>query len=170
MIDKIPEERHLLYRKFWTSLLDRAKATTELHAAVSPSNCNWINTGAGKSGLDYKYVVTEHGSRVELYIRRGRSREEENKAFFDVLERHKEQIEMDFGGPLSWERLDNKGACRIAKHFEIGGYRDDESSWPAIQDTMIGAMTRLEKALRPHIAKLKGSVEDSPAVPVPQSR
>jgi hypothetical protein len=38
---------------------------------------------------------------------------------------------------------------------ESGGYRSDESKWPEIQDAMIAAMARLEKALGPHLEKLK---------------
>jgi hypothetical protein len=37
----------------------------------------------------------------------------------------------------------------------LGGYRDDEFKWGPIQDGIIDAMIRLEKALRPHLAKLK---------------
>jgi hypothetical protein len=51
--------------------------------------------------------------------------------------------------------MDAKRACRIAKYFELGGYRDEEDKWPALQDAMVDAMIRLEKALHPHIAKLK---------------
>jgi hypothetical protein len=40
------------------------------------------------------------------------------------------------------------------KTIGIGGYRDDESKWPEIQDAMIDAMIRLEKALRQHIESL----------------
>ncbi len=56
---------------------------------------------------------------------------------------------------MEWERLDAKRACRIAKRFDNGGYRDDEERWEEIQTPMIDAMIRLEKALKPYIAKLK---------------
>jgi hypothetical protein len=54
-----------------------------------------------------------------------------------------------FGGKLSWERLEGKQGCRIA-YITTGGYKSDESKWPAIQDAMIDAMIRLEKALAPY--------------------
>jgi hypothetical protein len=43
----------------------------------------------------------------------------------------------------------------VGKRIEIGGCRDDEEKWPQIQDAMIDAMIRLERALRPHIDGLK---------------
>jgi hypothetical protein len=63
-------------------------------------------------------------------------------------------IESDFGEPLLWQRIEGKRACRIKKEIDIGGYRD-EDKWPEVQDAMIDAMIRLEKALRPHIEKLQ---------------
>src|SRR5262249_60012570 len=93
--------------------------------------------------------------RVELYIDRGAGKAAENKELFERINQHKEEIERAFGGPLSWQRLDNKQGCRIAYPIKVGGYRSDESRWPAIQDAMIDAMIRLEKALTPHLARLK---------------
>jgi hypothetical protein len=43
----------------------------------------------------------------------------------------------------------------VAFNVTGGGYKSDESRWPAIQDGMIDAMIRLENALTPRLAKLK---------------
>jgi hypothetical protein len=42
------------------------------------------------------------------------------------------------------------GTSEPGTRIEVGGYRDEEEKWPAIQDAMRDAMVRLEKALRPH--------------------
>jgi len=145
-------ERHDLREKFWSSLLDRARTKTLLHANISPSIHSWISATAGMRGLGLNYVVLQHESRVELYISRGPA--EESKAIFDALFAEKESVEKAFGDQLGWERLNEKGACRIKKDIPLGGYRDQDQ-WPAIQDAMIDAMIRLDKALAPHVAKLK---------------
>mgnify|MGYP000058931851 CR=1 FL=1 len=147
-------ERHVLRHRFWTALLEAAKAKTRLHAGVGPSHQNWVSTGAGKSGLGYGYVVTEHEARVELYIDRGKDKEEENKAIFDALAEKRDQINEAFGEPLEWQRLEGKRACRIKKTITLGGYRDEEK-WPQLHEAMVDAMIRLEKALKPHIGRLK---------------
>lgn len=147
-------ERHVLRKRFWTELLNRAKDKTKLHANITAGQFSWVGAGSGKRGLGFNYVIRKHEGVVELYIDRGREGDEENKAIFDSLAQSKESIEADFGAPLDWQRLDAKRACRIKNTISIGGYRD-QAKWAEIQDAMIDAMVRLERALKPHIAKLQ---------------
>jgi hypothetical protein len=147
-------ERHILRRRFWTSLLERAKESTPLHANTSPNQYNYVMTGAGKRGLSFLYIIQQYTSDIDLYIDRGRDTDNENEEIFDTLGNAKEEIEEVFGELLEWQRLEGKRACRIGKRFSLGGYRDDEEEWSEIQDTMIDGMIQLEKALRPHIDRL----------------
>ena len=147
-------ERYIIRNQFWTGLLEGARAKTKLHANISPGQHSYIGTGAGKYGLSYNYVIRRNDGDVELYIDRGKEGEDENKATFDRLAESKDTVEAACGESLDWQRLDGKRACRIKRNIALGGYRD-ESRWPEIQDAMIDAMIRLEKALKPHIAKLK---------------
>ena len=147
-------ERYIIRREFWTQLLDRAKTTTRLHANISPGRDNWISTGAGKAGLGFNYVIRQHDVQVELYIDRGKNSEIQNKAIFDSLFESKDAIENAFRSDLEWERLESKRACRIKHLITVGGYRD-EAKWLEIQDAMIDAMIRLDRALSPHIAEMK---------------
>lgn len=145
-------ERHFIRKDFWTSLLERARPRTRLHSGISPGHDTWISTGAGKSGLAFSYVMTKHASGVELYIDRGRDLDDENMQIFETLFAGREEIEREHGGPLDWQPLDGRRACRIKHHVE-GGYRDDQR-WPEIQDAMIDAMISFERALKPHIDRL----------------
>jgi Domain of unknown function (DUF4268) len=105
-------------------------------------------------GLNYNYTVSQHDAGVELYIDRGKEGGTENERIFDELLASKDAIEEVFGGHLDWQRLEGSRACRIKKVLDLGGYRD-EPEWPEIHEAMMGAMIRLEKALRPHISKLR---------------
>lgn len=109
----------------------------------------------GAFRLPFVYAIGRDESKVELYIDRGTGQGEANKRIFDRLYGQRKGIEETFGGELSWQRLDDKRACRIASIITAGGYRDDESKWPEIQDAMVDAMDRLQKALTPHLAMLK---------------
>ncbi|NLG28952.1 MAG: DUF4268 domain-containing protein [Chloroflexi bacterium] len=146
-------ERYLVREHFWTELLKKIKATTKLHANLSPTKENWISTGAGKSGLSYNYVIRQHDTQVELYIDRGKDTDAENKTIFDRLLQSKSEVETAFGAPLDWQRLEGKRACRVRHQLGVGGYQD-EAKWAEVQDRLIDAMVRLEHAFKPYIDRL----------------
>lgn len=145
-------QRHVLRLEFWGQLLERAKKRTSLHARISPGKENWISAGAGKSGLTFAYVIRMSDAQVELYIDTGEA--EANKRIFDRLFASKEQVEEAFGEPLEWQRLDDRRACRIRHRLTLGGLANRDR-WPEIQEAMIEAMMRLEKALKPQIKRLR---------------
>jgi len=147
-------ERHYKRLEFWKRLLGKSKEKTRLFANISPGRAEWISTGAGKSGVAFTYVIHRNWGSVEMYIDHDRETGVKNKAIFDALLALKRDIERDFGDSLEWERLDDKRASRIRKRFESGGLARPET-WPALQDQMIDAMIRLDKALRNRLAKLE---------------
>ena len=97
------------------------------------------------------YLLQMEDAQVELYIDRGDA--EQNKQLFDAFYARKEEIEVAFGEPLEWQRLDAKRACRV-RFLLLGGGLLDQHRWPDIQDRMIDAMIRLEGAFKPHIQRL----------------
>lgn len=143
-------ERHDARKRFWTMLLERSKTKTKLHSGISPGIYNWIGTSSGVQGLNLNYCVRRHDAQVELYIDSDKESGEGNKKILDRLAQKKEAIEKEFGGPLQWDALDEKRACRIRKTVAIAGWQD-EAKWPEACDALIDAMIRLEKALRPYL-------------------
>jgi len=148
-------ERYGIRKRWWTMLIERSAKVNKLHAHITPGEYSWIGASSGIRGLNFNYVVTQDESAAELYIDRGKDATEENKAIFDQLFAHKDEINAAFGEPLSWERLEGKRACRIRHTQTGGGYRSPEDRWPILQDAIIKDMDRLEKALRPHLRQLK---------------
>jgi hypothetical protein len=145
-------ERHVLRLEFWKQLLEHARGKTPLHARISPSTGNWISAGTGKGGLVYSYVIRMDDAQVELYIDRGDA--EENKRIFEALHANKQAIESAFGSSLDWQRLDDRRGSRIRHLITDGGLKDREH-WPQLQDEMIDAMIRLERAFKTEIQQLK---------------
>ncbi len=140
-----------LRKKFDQGLLTRAAGKPSLHANKYPS----VSGGLGKMvhrGALLHYHLLQNESGVELYI--DTESQEDNKHIYDGLQSHQAEIDAAFGGELSWRRLNDRKASRIV-HMAPGGLRSDESQWPSIQDAMIDAMVRLEKAISPHLALLK---------------
>lgn len=147
-------ERYKIRQQFWTKLLELANSRTKLHSNISPGQYSWIGTSSGVSGINYNYTTTKHETAIEVYIDRGKDSEVVNLNIFDKLLKHKDEIEASFGEVLDWERLESKRACRIAKRFKSGGYRD-EDLWPHIHEEMVSAMDNFQKAIQPYIAKIR---------------
>ncbi|RKY11686.1 MAG: DUF4268 domain-containing protein [Planctomycetota bacterium] len=145
-------EHQLLRQEFWKQLLEKARQRTDLHAGVSPSKENCLATGAGKTGLIWSYVVLKDHARVELYIDTPDA--DRNRAIFKKLVQHRETVEREFGGSLDWECEEWRRATRICYRIRGHGGLRDRDRWTELQDAMIDAMVRLEKALGPLIRQL----------------
>lgn len=140
-----------LYRRFWQGLISVAHARGTRHGNLMPSSDNWISAGSGIRGLSFNYVIVKDRGTVELYIRCESA--EAGKRLFDQIYASKDQIESRFGGPLVWERMDNKKGCRV-KYVIERGHRSSEVEWPEIQLEMVNAMCRFESALKPAVDSL----------------
>ena len=140
-----------LRREFWTQLLEKAKSRTSLHKNRTPGTDHWISTGAGKTGIEYSYVIRLDDSQIEIYIDRGDYNW--NKEAFRIFHLNKDGIENAFGDELEWQLLEDKRASRIRFVFENTGLKN-QTEWPALQDKLIDAMTCLDKAFRPFFNKL----------------
>jgi len=149
-------KRHILRKEFWSKLLEKAKQKTNLHINITPNIYSWLGAGGGKAGIGYNYVVTNKYGKCEIYFDKGKDYEKPNinKLRFDSLHKYKKQIEKKFGGKLNWERLDNARASRISIKFEGVGLGNKER-WDKLQEKMIDAMIRLERAFIDYIRKLK---------------
>lgn len=141
-----------MLERFWKGLLDRARLRTELHSRISPGPWTWIGSGAGMSGFSFNYSLGRQCPRVELYV--DTKDGPRNKRIFEQLHAARSQIEQRFGSELVWARLDGKRACRIWADLQQASVREVDN-WPQLQDAMIEAMIRFEKALRPEIERWK---------------
>ncbi len=145
-VRQVRAERYGIRKRFWQGLLSRASTKTSLHAHISPGEYHWVGASSGMRGLNFNYVIRQDEGTVELYIDRGAEDVDANKSIFDRLHGKKEDIERAFEGELSWQRLDARRSCQVAHTLLVGGWRSDESKWPDVQDAMIDALVRLERA------------------------
>jgi hypothetical protein len=146
------QKEELRYR-FWQGVIACARTHGTRHANITPSFYHWLGASSGIRGLGLNYVAVQDYCDVELYIDRGEG--DENKRIFDELMSRSVEIDAAFGEALSWERLDDKRACRIKHVLQRGSFLSPESEWPKIQEAMVDAMTRLENALTPALDLLK---------------
>lgn len=120
-------EREQIYHNYFSGLLEAIRK--EMPGFTNSKKVNydsWKNFPTGNSGLQYS-VSFRTGNRMscELYIDSGSK--EKNKVRFDDLLTYRDKIE-DVLGTLSWERLDDKNASRIAIYIDFTN-ESDMISW-----------------------------------------
>ena len=126
---------------FWRRLLAYANEQSDLHSRISASRYHWI--GTRRHGQWWNYVVLQDETRVELYI--DAPVPADNKALYDKLHKQRASVEADFGGSLSWQRLDDKRASRIS--FTTSGGWVDDRMWSSAVEHSVKAMQKLYGAL-----------------------
>lgn len=121
--------RHKLRRKYWAYALQIIK---EVHGEsgtfcnVNPSKDNWISVFVGISGFSNNCIANYDLARVDLYL--GKPEKEENKKSYDVLTRHKNEIEEKLGVSLIWNRADDIKLSKIS--YQLNGVSiENEADW-----------------------------------------
>lgn len=145
-------ERHILREEFWSRLLNLSKGRTSLGSNRSPTRDYWLSVAAGRSGINYNYLILKNGAGIDLYIDVGD--QGKNKAIFDRLFAEKDMIEDEFGETLDWRRLDDKRASRVVKSYEDQGSLMEQDKWNDLQEVMIDAMIRFDKVFRKRIRSI----------------
>jgi hypothetical protein len=108
------------YLEFYSKLVDEYKKINPKWRKVKPQPQSWLSFGAGKSGLSFAWAFKSNNRfAVELYIDTGDKNE--NERIFEEIEKYKEKIEKEIPEKISWEKLEEKKACRIAIYKSIKG-------------------------------------------------
>ena len=148
-------DRFAVRRRFWTSLLGRARPRTRLYSTVSPTKDNWLSVASGVPGLSFNITIKEHAATAQLVIDRGKNSDAENRAILEQIKARRAEVERSLGRPLIWYAPEGVRLCRIIDEINIGGYRDEEARWPEIQDAIVDAMVQLERTLKPLLQQIQ---------------
>ena len=154
--DSTANARRMLRQAFWTECLEAMNASeVGIYQNVSPSKNHWLNGGSGISGCSYTMIFSKYEARVQFDLMR--SKIKDNKNLFDLLEVDRIQIEKDFGAPLIWKRLNEKKMSYILYSKPFDGY--NREAWPEIISWHIEHIKRLERAISPHIGRLRSMLK-----------
>lgn len=123
------------YRSFFQELIDELREKHKFTGARIGQPQNWYSFSSGISGLVYSASFAQ-GNRVraEIYIDTGDA--EKNKTVFDFLKADKTVVEEEFGEALSWERLDDRQASRVAIYRD-GSISDTKNQLEETQNWLI---------------------------------
>ncbi|WP_082767123.1 DUF4268 domain-containing protein [Bosea sp. PAMC 26642] len=102
------------YKQYFQYLIDELREKHKFTNARAAQPQNWYSFSSQNSRL-FKYGTSfSQGGKVRAEVYLDCDNKEQNEAIFDCLFAKKSQIELKFGAPLNWERLEKKRACRIA--------------------------------------------------------
>lgn len=139
----LASEKGERYRAFHQGLIDELRENHHFTGMRVAQPWNWCEFGSGCSGIRYGFSFNRGGfARVELNIVPGDA--ERNKAVFDYLASHREEIEADFGEKLWWERLDNKRTSRIAL-YRSGAINDTDEKLQEIREWAVNNLLIIDR-------------------------
>lgn len=143
---------------FWADTLAAfEKRGVSVFRNVNPGKDSFLNTSSGCRDVRYTLIFGVKEVRVELNI--VRENQAENKAIYDQLSKHKDEIEAVFGGKFDWKRLDDIKASRIS--YAKGFDGRDKENWPEMIAWLAEHIQKLEKTFSPWVPKMAGWVREA---------
>jgi Domain of unknown function (DUF4268) len=86
--------------------------------------------------------------RAELYIDPAGG---DASAILGRLQAHRAEIESAFSGPLSWEPLETRRACRVAAYSPDRASVLERDAWADYRNWVVKAIGDLRRAIDPHL-------------------
>ena len=136
---------------WWSGLIGQSRQVNGRHACLKPKNSNYLEAPSGIPQPYWCYGVSQNEYFAEFYV--ARRNQEENKEILERLQRHREDVERTFGGPLFWDRMEGRQNARI-RYSMSGGYRSSPEERASIQCDIVRAMSKLEKSLGPYLDRI----------------
>lgn len=130
---------------FWTRLNESIIARGKPFNTRKPGTDHWYDVAIGSSSCRISVALVNSDSYVgiELYI-------PDDKALFDELYKHKDEIDRQINLELDWERLDGKKASRI--RYKIYGLDfDNHDNYPQLMDEIIDKVVLFRNVFRQFI-------------------
>ena len=140
------------YKEYFQQLIDELRIKHKFTGAKAGQPQSWYSFSSGIAGIVFSNSFALGGKvRAEVYI--DFQNQEKNKAFFDALHEIKDQIDGEYGEPLSWERMDDKRASRIAAYCD-GTIDVPPVQLQEIKKWSIDNLLRFKKILLPKIKQV----------------
>jgi len=130
-----------LEKRFWKRLQDMYPDDSLMLKKRTPSHRNYWQISCGQDLFFFYFTNSE--ARVEYYV--PACDKLENKVRFDSVRQHKSQIE-DMIGPLVWDDLPNRKACKVKKVLPDVSI-EDEKCWDDVCEWLRNDMVKLVQAI-----------------------
>jgi CBS domain-containing protein len=157
------QEREKAYIEFFSELLAKLRQKADFPVReVSPDGASWITfhivSVPGHPVAYFNYSFSRNRRfRVELYIDTGEQKS--TKQIFDHICAHQSDLEAALG-EISWERIDDKRASRIAL-YHPGQIMDDAEKLKKLQEWAADKMIVFYKTVEPQASEAAQQVLQS---------
>jgi hypothetical protein len=138
-------QRERAYIHFFSALqTDMREKTSFPLRNIGPDGQSWLTAATlpegGPQSLYFIFSFARGGRfRVELYI--DTTDQEKNKCIFDQLHTTHDELQADIDTDISWERLTERRASRIAI-YHPGSITDDEQHLVVLRSWAVDTMSR----------------------------
>jgi len=122
--------RYEIRKKYWTyalPIIQKQHAHRGTFGNGTPTTSNTESGFFGISGFSINCIANYDSARIDFYM--GKSDAAQNKAVFDLLKSHQEEIEKELGISLTWERADEYKASWLCYHLRNVSITN-EADWP----------------------------------------
>lgn len=152
LIKERPENvgRKKLRYSFWEKALPgiREKNNQEAFIYVNPGTSNVVSCSVGISGFNICCVANYDKARVDLVFSKRVS--EDNKKAFDILYKHKDEIENKLNINLIWERADDYKSSWISHNLE-GVSIANEGDWLSMAEFLGEWSCKIRRIMLPYL-------------------
>ena len=125
------ESRFLIRRRYWTYSLPNIREKSGIFTNVNASKDNWVSGFIGINGVYITCVANYDSARVELEL--NMPQKEKNKALFDYIYSHKDNIEKKIDSKFIWERKNDTKVSKIyLKLLDVNVSK--ENDWAKMSD------------------------------------
>lgn len=168
------KERERAYSRFFEAMIEAIRKVEGFSFEGTHSGSSWLtiapmpNASSRVGYLNLSFARTRQ-FRIELYI--DSNDRDENKVVFDRLYDRKASIESDLGEALSWERIDEKRACRVAIYLP-GIITDSDTALDALRQRTIPILVRFRQVMSAYLnqvldeKRVKGKPESKKVPPL----
>jgi len=135
--------------EYWTEFKEALNGHKTLRSR-KPYPQHWYDFSIGRSGMHLTTTINSRDNQLtaEVYLA-----DENAKAFFHLLQPHKEAIEEKLGFQLTWDELPDRKACRIYRVKENVDVTD-RTTWQGNRDWQINSLSKIYDVFKPHLMRI----------------
>lgn len=146
--DDSAEGRYAIRKKYWQYAMPIIRETTGTFTYSGNTINNTVSGITSTPGVQALCVANFNSAFIKIYIDMGDK--QKNKRLFDQLLSHRAEIELKYGGTLTWNRSEETRASQISDELADTSIGVEED-WPQMVRFHSVQMSKLLKAVQPYL-------------------